>query len=372
LNGEKMNRNLMIAIAGLIAVVLAYSLWSSRQDTEVASSDKYKVGFIYIGPPGDHGWNYQHDVGRKAVEQAYGDKVETVFQENVPESADAERVMSQMALAGTDMIFATSFGYMDPVINVAKKFPDVKFEHATGYKTADNVSTYSARFYEGRSVVGHVAGKMTRTNIVGYVASFPIPEVVRGINSAYLAAKKANPNVKFKVIWIFTWYDPAKEADAAKTLISQGADVVLQHVDSSAIMSVAEEKGVYAFGQASDMSAFGPNAHLTAIINGWAPYYVEKVKQGMEGTWKGNQQVFDGIAAGMVIIGDFNDKIPESVKSEAMAIKDGIASGALHPFTGPINKQDGSPWLKDGETADIGTLLGMNFYVEGIEGDIPK
>ena len=367
-----MNRNVLIAIAGLIAVVLALSLWSSRQDTEVASSDKYKVGFIYIGPPGDHGWNYQHDVGRKAVEQAYGDKVETVFQENVPESADAERVMSQMALAGTDMIFATSFGYMDPVINVAKKFPGVKFEHATGYKTADNVSTYSARFYEGRSVVGHVAGKMTRTNIVGYVASFPIPEVVRGINSAYLAAKKANPYVKFKVIWIFTWYDPAKEADAAKTLISQGADVVLQHVDSSAIMSVAEEKGVYAFGQASDMSAFGPNAHLTAIINGWAPYYVEKVKQGMEGTWKGNQQVFDGIGAGMVIIGDLNNNIPDSVKNEAMAIKDGIASGTLHPFTGPINKQDGSPWLKEGETADVGTLLGMNFYVEGIEGDIPK
>ena len=274
-----MNRNVLIAIAGLVLVVLALTLWSSRQDTEVASSDKYKVGFIYLGPRGDHGWNYQHDVGRKAVEQAYGDKVETVFQENVPESADAERVMSQMALAGTDMIFATSFGYMDPVINVAKKFPGVKFEHATGYKTADNVSTYSARFYEGRSVVGHVAGKMTRTNIVGYVASFPIPEVVRGINSAYLAAKKANPYVKFKIIWIFTWYDPAKEADAAKTLISQGADVVLQHVDSSAIMSVAEEKGVYAFGQASDMSAFGPNAHLTAIINGWAPYYVEKVKQ---------------------------------------------------------------------------------------------
>ena len=213
---------------------------------------------------------------------------------------------------------------------------------------------------------------MTKSNTIGYVASFPIPEVVRGINSAYLAAKKANPNVEFKVIWIFTWYDPAKEADAAKTLISQGADVILQHVDSSAIMTVAEEAGVYAFGQASDMSAFGPNAHLTAIINGWAPYYVEKVTPGMESTWKGNQQVFDGIGAGMVIIGDFNDKIPESVKNEAMAIKDGIASGDLQPFTGPINKQDGSPWLKDGETADIGTLLGMNFYVEGIEGDIPK
>ena len=285
--------------------------------SSIAIAADYKVGFIYIGPPGDHGWNYQHDVGRKAVDEAFGDKVETVFQENVPESADAERVMTQMALSGADMIFATSFGYMEPVLNVAKKFPKVKFEHATGYMTADNVSTYSARFYEGRTVAGHIAGKMTKSNTIGYVASYPIPEVVRGINSAYLAAKKANPNVEFKVIWIFTWYDPAKEADAAKTLISQGADVILQHVDSSAIMTVAEEAGVYAFGQASDMSAFGPNAHLTAIINGWAPYYVKKVKQGMDGTWKGAEQTFDGIGAGMVIIGPLSDKIPDSVKKEA-------------------------------------------------------
>ena len=340
--------------------------------SSIAIAADYKVGFIYIGPPGDHGWNYQHDVGRKAVDEAFGDKVETVFQENVPESADAERVMTQMALSGADMIFATSFGYMEPVLNVAKKFPKVKFEHATGYMTADNVSTYSARFYEGRTVAGHIAGKMTKSNTIGYVASYPIPEVVRGINSAYLAAKKANPNVEFKVIWIFTWYDPAKEADAAKTLISQGADVILQHVDSSAIMTVAEEAGVFAFGQASDMSAFGPNAHLTAIINGWAPYYVKKVKQGMDGTWKGAEQTFDGINAGMVIIGPLSDKIPDNVKKEAMAIRDGIASGTLHFFTVPINKQDGSPWLKAGETAEMATLLGMNFYVEGIQGDIPQ
>ena len=325
--------------------------------SSIAIAADYKVGFIYIGPPGDHGWNYQHDVGRKAVDEAFGDKVETVFQENVPESADAERVMTQMALSGADMIFATSFGYMEPVLNVAKKFPNVKFEHATGYMTADNVSTYSARFYEGRTVAGHIAGKMTKSNTIGYVASYPIPEVVRGINSAYLAAKKANPNVEFKVIWIFTWYDPAKEADAAKTLISQGADVILQHVDSSAIMTVAEEAGVYAFGQASDMSAFGPNAHLTAIINGWAPYYVKKVKQGMDGTWKGAEQTFDGIGAGMVIIGPLSDKIPDSVKKEAMEIRDGIASGTLHSFTGPINTQDGSPWLKAGETADMLSLI---------------
>ena len=213
---------------------------------------------------------------------------------------------------------------------------------------------------------------LTKSNKIGYVASYPIPEVVRGINSAYLAAKAANPNVEFKVIWIFTWYDPAKEADAAKTLIQQGADVIMQHVDSSAIMTVAEEAGVYAFGQASDMSEFGPNAHLTAIINGWAPYYVKRVQQAMDGTWKGGEQTFDGIGAGMVIIGNMSDKIPANVRKEAQDLADGIASGDIHPFTGPVNKQDGSPWLASGETADIGTLLGMNFYVEGIEGDIPQ
>ena len=351
--------------------VLVLSL-SSLMISWFAHAADMKVGFIYIGPPGDHGWNYQHDVGRKSVDEAFGGKVETVFQENVPESADAERVMTQMALSGADMIFATSFGYMDPVLNVAEKFPNVKFEHATGYMTADNVSTYSARFYEGRSVIGHIAGKMTKSNTIGYVASYPIPEVIRGINSAYLAAKAANPNVEFKIIWIFTWYDPAKEADAAKTLIQQGADVIMQHVDSAAIMTVAEEAGVYAFGQASDMSAFGPNAHLTAIINGWGPYYIKRVKQAMDGTWKGGEQTFDGIEAGMVVIGDMSDKIPASVKREAQAMADGIASGKMHSFTGPVNKQDGTPWLAAGETADMGTLLGMNFYVEGIDGAIPE
>jgi basic membrane protein A len=337
-----------------------------------AIASDMKVGFIMVGPLDDHGWNYQHSVGIKAINEAFGDKVETIYQENVPEGPDAERVMTQMVLSGADMIFATSFGHMDPVINVAKKFPDVKFEHATGFKTADNVSTYSARFYEGRSVIGHIAGKVTKSNKIGYVASYPIPEVVRGINSAYLAAKAANPDVEFKVIWIFTWFDPAKEADAAKTLIQQGADVIMQHVDSSAIMTVAEEAGVFAYGQASDMSEFGPNAHLTAIINGWGPYYVKRIKEAMDGTWKGGQETFDGISDGMVIIGKMSDKIPASVRKEAQDLADSIASGDIHPFTGPINKQDGSPWLADGEEADIGTLLGMNFYVEGIEGDIPQ
>ena len=346
---------------------------SSLMISCLAHAADMKVGFIYIGPPGDHGWNYQHDVGRKSVDEAFGGKVETVFQENVPESADAERAMTQMALSGVDMIFATSYGYMEPVQKVAPKFPNVKFEHATGWKRGDNVSTYGARFYEGRSVIGHIAGKMTKSNIIGYVASFPIPEVVRGINSAYLAAKAANPNVEFKIIWISTWYDPPKEAEAARTLIDQGADVIMQHVDSSAIMTVTQEyDGVYAFGQASDMIAFGSDSQLTSIINGWAPYYVKRVQQALDGTWKGNEDTWGGIGSGMVIIGDMLDEIPDSIKKEAQAIVDGIASGKLHSFTGPINKQDGSSWLAEGEKSDDGTLLGMDFYVEGIEGDIPS
>mgnify|MGYP000191351531 FL=1 len=331
-----------------------------------------KVGFIYVNPVGENtGWDYQHDLGRKAVETAYGDKVETSYVEAVPEGADAERVMTQMALSGHDMIFATSFGFMDPVMNVAAKFPNVKFEHATGYKRSDNVATYSARFYEGRSVIGHIAGRMTKTDTIGYIASYPIPEVIRGINAAYLAAKAVNPNIKFKIVWVFTWFDPAKEADAASTLIDQGADMIMQHTDSTAAMTKAEERGVYAFGQASDMGKFGPNAQLTSIIDDWAPYYVDRVGKALNGTWK-SDDTWDGLAPGMAALSDFSIKIPSDIRKEAQDLHDAIASGAIHSFTGPINKQDGSPWLSSGETADDGTLLGMNFYVEGIEGNIPQ
>lgn len=330
-----------------------------------------KVGFVYVGPVGDFGWSYEHDQGRQAVEAAFGDKVETTFVESVPEGPDAERVIRQMAQAGTDLIFTTSFGYMNPTLKVAAQFPDIKFEHATGFKRADNVSTYSARFYEGRTVIGHIAGKMTKTNKVGYIASFPIPEVVRGINAAYLAAKKVNPDVEFKIVWVSTWFDPGKEADAANALIEQGADVIMQHTDSPAAMTIAEEKGIFAFGQASDMKQFGPNARLSSIIDNWGPYYVARVQAVMDGTWE-STDTWDGIKPGMTEIGEFSDKIPAEVRAEAQAISDAIAAGELHSFTGPINKQDGSVWLADGETSDDGTLLGMNFYVEGIEGDLPN
>ncbi|MBY6082036.1 BMP family ABC transporter substrate-binding protein [Ruegeria arenilitoris] len=340
--------------------------------TGAVAEDKTKVGFVYVGPVGDGGWTYEHDKGRQAVEKHFGDKVETVYVESVPEGPDAERVMTQMALEGADLIFTTSFGYMDPTINVAKKFPDVKFEHATGYKTADNVSVYSARFYEGRAVQGHIAGKMTKSNIIGYIGSYPIPEVIRGINSAFIHAKKVNPDVEFKIVWAYTWFDPAKEADAAKVLIEQGADVILQHTDSTAPQAAAQEAGnVITFGQASDMSEYAPMPRVSSIIDNWAPYYIARTQAVMDGTWE-SVNTWDGIKEGMVEIGEISDAVPAGVKEEALALKAAIADGSYHPFTGPLNKQDGSAWLAEGEAADDGTLAGMNFYVEGLEGDIPQ
>ncbi|OWU78939.1 BMP family ABC transporter substrate-binding protein [Phaeobacter sp. 22II1-1F12B] len=337
-----------------------------------AQDDKTKVGFVFVGPVGDGGWTYEHNQGRLAVEEEFGDQVETVFVENVAEGPDSERVMTQMALNGADLIFTTSFGYMDPTINVAKKFPDVKFEHATGYKTAENVSTYSARFYEGRAIQGLIAGSMTESNIIGYIGSFPIPEVIRGINSAYIQAKKVNPDVQFKIVWVYTWFDPAKEADAAKVLIEQGADVVLQHTDSTAPQAAAQTAGgVYTFGQASDMYEYAPEPRISSIIDNWAPYYIERTKAVMDGTWESVSR-WDGIAEGMVGIGEITSAVPDDVKAAALEMKDKIASGEMHPFTGPLKKQDGSDWLAEGETADDGTLAGMNFYVEGIEGEIPQ
>jgi simple sugar transport system substrate-binding protein len=295
-----------------------------------------------------------------------------VFQENVPEGADAERVLTQMALSGCNIIFTTSFGFMDPTNAVAAKFPDVKFEHATGYKREHpNVSTYNARFYEGRAVLGTIAGMMTKSNKIGYIASFPIPEVVMGINSAYLAAKKVNPDVQINVIWAYTWYDPAKEADAAKAMIEQGVDVIMQHTDSTAPMAeMAKTPGIIGFGQATDMADYKPTPRVSSIIDNWAPYYVKRVGELLDGTYA-QADSWDGIASGEVEIGEITG-VPDDVKAAAEAVRDAIAAGTLHPFTGPINKQDGTPWLAEGATAPDGDLLGMNFYVEGIVGDVPK
>jgi basic membrane protein A and related proteins len=268
------------------------------------AQDPVKAGFIYVGPVGDGGWTYEHNQGRLAVEEHFGDAVETIFQESVPEGADAERAITQMVLSGADIVFTTSFGYMDATLAVAEKFPDVKFEHATGYKMADNLSVYSARFYEGRAVQGTIAGHMTKSNIVGYIGSFPIPEVIRGINSAYIHAKKVNPDVQFKIIWAYTWFDPAKEADAAKALIEQGADVILQHTDSTAPQAAAAEAGnVYTFGQASDMAEYAPMPRISSIIDNWGPYYIQEVQKVIDGTWT-SVNTWDGIGPGMVKIGE--------------------------------------------------------------------
>ncbi len=358
-------RTLLAAAASALALTTGASFAESHGGT-------VKAGFIYVGPVGDGGWTYEHNQGRLAVEEEFGDAVETVYQENVPEGADAERALTQMALSGADIIFTTSFGYMDPTINVAAKFPNVKFEHATGFKRADNVSTYSARFYEGRAVQGTIAGHMTKSNKIGYIGSFPIPEVIRGINSAYIHAKKVNPDIEFSVVWAYTWFDPAKEADAAQALIEQGADVILQHTDSTAPQAAAQKAGnVITFGQASDMAEYAPQPRVSSIIDNWAPYYIERVKAVMDGTWE-STDTWDGIGPGMVGIGEISDAVPQDVKAAALELKDKIASGEYHPFTGPLNKQDGSAWLAEGEVADDGTLLGMNFYVEGLTGDIPN
>ncbi|MBY6201326.1 BMP family ABC transporter substrate-binding protein [Maritalea mobilis] len=337
-----------------------------------AQDDPFQVGFIYVGSVGDLGWTYEHDQGRLAVEEHFGDAVETVYLENVPEGADAERAITQMILGGADMVFTTSFGYMDPTNAVAAQFPDVYFEHATGYRRdTPNVSTYSARFYEGRAVIGHIAGHMTESNIIGYIGSYPIPEVIRGINSAFLHAREVNPDVEMRVVWAYTWFDPAAEADAAQALIDAGADVIMQHTDSTAPQTVAQEAGIISFGQASDMYQFAPAPRVASIIDNWAPYYIARVEAAMNGTWE-SMDTWDGIGPGMVEIGEMTDAIPEEVRASATEMMEAIAAGEYHPFTGPINRQDGTAWLAEGEVADDGTLAGMDFYVEGLTGEIPN
>ena len=331
--------------------------------------DKVKVGFIYVGPTGDHGWTYRHDIGRQQVEEAFGDKVETSYVEGVQEGPDAERVMRAMALQGMDIIFATSFGYMDAMMNVAKEFPNIKFEHATGYKTADNMANYGLRLYQARHVQGVIAGMMTKTNKICYIGAFPIPEVIREINTFYLGAKSMNPDVDIDVVWVNTWYNPGKESDAAKALLSQGCDILAQHTDSPAPMQAAEGLGKHGFGQASDQIAFAPKAQLTATIDNWGPYYIDKVGQLLDGTWT-TGTYFGHMNDGSVQMAPFTN-MPDDVKAKAQEVKDAITAGTYFGFTGPINKQDGTVFLKEGEIATREQLDTMMFYVEGIDSPFP-
>jgi basic membrane protein A and related proteins len=330
-----------------------------------ASAEALKACWVYVGPIGDFGWSYQHNQGLEAVKAAYGDKVETAYAENVAE-ADSEKTFERFAREGCKIIFATSFGYMEPVLKVAAKFPDVKFEHATGYKTADNVTTYNAKFHEGRYVIGQIAAKMSKTGVAGYIVSFPIPEVVAGINAFMLGAQSVNPDFKVKIVWANTWFDPAKEADAAKVLLSQGADITVQHTDSAAPLQTAEAAGALGFGQASDQIKFAPKAQLTAIVDNWAPYYIRRVKDVMDGTWK-SQQSWDGMAEGTVSMAPFTN-MPEDVAKMAAATAADIASGKLKPFGGKITKQDGTVV----DAVDDGMILGMNWYVKGVDDKLPQ
>jgi basic membrane protein A len=351
-------------ITGAAALSLALAVGTAN------AQEKLKIGFINVGPKNDGGWTQGHWTGAEAVRKHFGDKVEITFIENVPEGQDAERAIEGLARAGNKLIFTTSFGFMDPTIKVAEKFPDVKFEHATGFRTAPNVTTYNARFYEGRYIIGQIAAKMSKKGVAGYIVSFPIPEVVMGINSFMLGAQSVNPDFKLKIVWVNTWMDPAKEADAAKALFDQGVDIITQHTDSTAPLQIAQERGLLGFGQAHDMYDAAPKAQLTAIIDNWGPYYIARTQAVLDGTWK-SQSSWDGLKEGTVQMGAYTN-MPDDVAAAAKEMEAKIKSGEFHPFTGPIYDQEGKERYKAGEVAPDGDLLSMNWYVKGIDDKLPQ
>jgi basic membrane protein A len=333
-------------------------------------TEPLKVGFVYVSPIGDAGWTTQHNRGREQMQAALGEKVSTSFVEKVPEGADAERVIRDLAAQGHKLIFTTSFGFMNPTIKVAEEFPDVKFEHATGYKSAPNVGTYNVRFYEGRYAAGVLAGRMTKTNTLGYVAAFPIPEVLQGINAFTLGARSVNPKAQVRVIWVNSWYDPGKERDAANALIGQGADIVTHHTDSSAVVATAEEKGKMAVAYHSDMAKFGPKAQLAAVTHHWGEHYTKSAQAMLDGTWKpGN--LWGGMKDGMIKVEAFNASVPKEVVDEVEAKAAAIKAGEFHPFTGPVTSNDGREIAAKGVVLTDEQLGKMDFYVQGVVGKVP-
>jgi simple sugar transport system substrate-binding protein len=334
------------------------------------AQEPVRACFVYVGPHNDGGWNQGHDTGRLMVEEALGDAVATQYVESVPEGPDAEAVLERLARSGCNIIFTTSFGYMDATLAVAARFPDVKFEHATGFMTAPNVTTYNARFYEGRYIIGQIAAKMSETGIAGYIGSVPIPEVIMGINAFMLGAQSVNPEFQLKIIWINSWADPGREADAAKALFDQNADIITQHTDTTAPLQIAEERGLHGFGQAHDMISFAPNAQYTAIVDNWGPYYVERVTAVIDGTWESTSS-WEGLAEGLVEMAPYTN-VPEDVAVAAEELEHLIATGEFHPFAGPVTDQDGTLRVPAGDVAADAMLLEMNWYVEGIEDRIPQ
>ena len=362
------------ALAAAVAITLAScgkKEGPAPKATEPIKAEQLKVGFIYVGPVGDAGWTFAHDNGRKHIEQKFGNKIKTTFVEKVPEGADAERVIRDLVSQGNKLIFATSFGFGDAMEKVAKDHPDVKFEHATGYKTSVNLRVYEAKFYEDAYLAGVVAGSMTKTNTIGFVGSFPIPEVLRNINAFTLGARSVNPKVTTKVVWVNTWFDPPKESEAAQALINQKADVLLQNTDSTAVLQTAEKNGKYAFGWDSDMSAFAPKAHLGSAVVNWGPYYEKAVNDVLAGTWKTSDTKW-GTKEGANDLIKINSAVPESAKKRVDEIKAELKAGTFAVFKGPLKDNAGKIILEKDVAGDDAWKGKINFYVEGVEGKVPS
>lgn len=355
----KISRRSLIAAAGAAATL---PLLGGR----AFAADKLKVGFIFLGPIGDYGWTWAHNKGRLALEKELGDKVETIYVENVNEDASCVPVMRDLANQGCKLIFATSYGYMDYVIQVAKEFPDVKFEHCTGFKRAENVSTYNSKFHEGRAVLGTIAGHMSKSGVVGYLGSYKVPEVVLGVNSFTLAAQAVNPKIQTKLVMIDSWFDPPKEAAATETLINLGCDIVTTHTDSPGPLQILEQKGLYGFGQGADMSQFAPHAQLTAIEDIWGPYYVERAAAVLDGTWE-SMDTWDGFKEGTVKISPYNKAMPDDVKAAADLIQDGYKNGSYNVFTGEIYDQAGKLMVEKDVVMPDSELAVIDWYVKGVQ-----
>jgi simple sugar transport system substrate-binding protein len=372
-------KKILLLISLIVIGVLGYLYTQEKSKTEVSesTSTSTKVGFVYLTTPGDHGWTYAHELGKQMVEKHFGDKVTTSIVENVPEGPDATRVIRELAQQGNEIIFTTSFGYMEPTLKVAKEFPNIKFEHMTGYKRSPNLATGNIRFYEGRYVQGVVAGLMTKTNKIGYVGAYPISEVIMGINAFAQGMRSVNKEASISVIWANTWYDPVKEADAAKVHIAEGADILAQHTDSPAMLQIAEKNGVLGFGQSTDMSAFAPKSQLFSSVNNWGPYYIEKIEALRNGKWStgegpdhwaGNK--WGGFSTGMLKLSKFQN-MPDDVKQKAEEVVNGIKSGSIKIFAGPLMDNTGKEILPAGKEMDDGSLWGMNYYLQGVDGKIP-
>jgi simple sugar transport system substrate-binding protein len=343
----------------------------------IATAEATKVGFVYLTTAGDHGWTYAHELGRQMVEEKFGDDVVTTYVENVTEGPDATRIIRELAQQGNEIIFTTSFGYMEPTLKVSKEFPNVKFEHMTGYKRTPNMATSNIRFYEGRYVQGVVAGLMTTSNKIGYIGAYPISEVIMGINAFAQGMRSVNPDASISVIWANAWYDPVKEAAATKVHIAEGADILAQHTDSPVMLQIAEQHGVRGFGQSTDNYAFAPKAQLFANINNWGPYYVSRIEALRNGTWTTGEDpnywagnTWGGLSTGMLLLSEFRN-MPPDVKAEATKAMEGIRSGAIKIFAGPLIDNTGKQIIAAGEELDDAALWGMNYYLDGVNGRIP-